>query len=565
MQWPLWARLNYAIAWAVVVAVFAYPLASLLPLQGSVTLLRVAVASVVAAGCALAWRRTGRARVATQTIRVPLVLIGIANLAVLSGKLTTSVGFVIPEHLSLWNALVLLLYFALVPIERALTRGPSIGVQSPVSSPQQQGPTRVGPGAIAPPISILLLSWAAPDFVTSPFWVAAGIACLVSLWRLARGAMRGDLASSNERAGVLRRALTLACTAIAVGAIVWSARTADAFGRKVAGEVQSACDRDRVCPVELAGWRQRGNNGSWTTRAGSTAKYDVMYHPNSEHTAFNVVVIHSIDEARTFSGGVSAPVVEHHYNEGESQGSDAPGDLRVWVEVEPFASGSPEMGCANRSTAGEWSVALDQGHPVVRPYDRLARGDTTTLKTAYGLLVGIDKGEWGGGLSGHSGDGTAPYKLSDENIHSLLAIEGGVLAIAGLAHLGLDQGSILILRAQDQRWRVERSLKLDGAPMAVTRDPKSGIFIVTTRGLSRYSGGAVEKLHASGHLLLYPNSAAVTREGTVYVGMRHAVARLKPRKGGYSESWLVPPACASLVAADDLSACKCTSRPTGAH
>ena len=42
---------------------------------------------------------------------------------------------------------------------------------------------------------------------------------------------------------------------------------------------------------------------------------------------------------------------------------------------------------------------------------------------------------------------------------------------------------------------------------------------------------------------VYPNSIAEDRTGTIYLGMRSAVARLSPRSGGFFEDWLVPSNC----------------------
>jgi hypothetical protein len=41
-------------------------------------------------------------------------------------------------------------------------------------------------------------------------------------------------------------------------------------------------------------------------------------------------------------------------------------------------------------------------------------------------------------------------------------------------------------------------------------------------------------------VILYPASVARSSSGTIYVGMRGLVARLKPTGSAYEEDWLVP-------------------------
>src|SRR5262249_13572428 len=57
----------------------------------------------------------------------------------------------------------------------------------------------------------------------------------------------------------------------------------------------------------------------------------------------------------------------------------------------------------------------------------------------------------------------------------------------------------------------------------------------------------------------YPTHVARDRSGTLYLGMRSAVARLVPSSLGYREDWLVPKACRRRGAGDSARGCGCTT------
>lgn len=273
-------------------------------------------------------------------------------------------------------------------------------------------------------------------------------------------------------------------------------------------------------------------------------------------------------------------------------------DIRSWLEITPLQPLSDEMLCANRSAAGEWSVSILDGKihiqsytapqegtlPFIIPKRPRFLGSRSVLKTDDGFLVGFDAGEWGGSLWWFSKNGADSYMLSADNIIKLIDIDGIPIAIMGLAHLSIDYGGILELarhstklgrkwlldlgadsdntptkNVREIKWGIERSLSLDSRPYTFARDNKGGLLIITTKGLSYYYKGAIQHIHSSYYGSVYPNSIAISSEGIIFVGMRHAIAKLTPNSGGYTESWLVPPSCAVL----EVDKCKC--KPASAN
>ena len=69
------------------------------------------------------------------------------------------------------------------------------------------------------------------------------------------------------------------------------------------------------------------------------------------------------------------------------------------------------------------------------------------------------------------------------------------------------------------------------------------MLIATTDRLLKVvpSDKTVEVLHKDAFWGgLYPNSLIVTPGGSIYLGMRHGVARFEKKKGEYQVVWLLP-------------------------
>jgi hypothetical protein len=214
-----------------------------------------------------------------------------------------------------------------------------------------------------------------------------------------------------------------------------------------------------------------------------------------------------------------------------------------WQIVAPVTDVSSRQGrCANWSRS-EWQVTLDSDGTT--PRFAPARDHPVELGVPGGRLVGADRGEWGGQLSWVSENGSAS-EIYSGNIQAITEVNGRYYAFGGLAHLGINEGRMLrVDRDEDGRWRAVPVVALSGAPEAVAKVAGDTLLVVTS--------GALEVVHPDGaHRVahrnpmwgfLYPNSVAVARGGTVYVGMRHAVARLTPTKSGFAEEWIVRDTC----------------------
>jgi hypothetical protein len=248
------------------------------------------------------------------------------------------------------------------------------------------------------------------------------------------------------------------------------------------------------------------------------------------------------------------------------------GDPSRWLSLPPSKLGSEEM--AARFSHCSWTVSADAAggvfaalavprrrtvglpfEPSVTPRWRLVRcaGDHTEytdpplavrdfLAVPGGFLVGYNSGEFGGGLFRFNADGRFVEEMTSENVVRIVADPRGPIVFTGIAHLGVDRGEVLRISHWAGRWRVTRAA-LPSDPRAILAESDGSFLVVTAHQLVRVTQNlrAVVLHHGSwgGHVA--PTSIVRDSSGTIYVGMRYAVARLRMNGRAFAEEWLVPP------------------------
>jgi hypothetical protein len=188
-------------------------------------------------------------------------------------------------------------------------------------------------------------------------------------------------------------------------------------------------------------------------------------------------------------------------------------------------------------------------------------GYESILKTSTGWLLGFDGGEWGGGLWFVDANGKTS-QLYGANVQGFIETSRGVMIFAGVAHMTIDEGRVLIAHNPvTADTKLETLAPLDGAPETFTKISPDAALVVTTHGISRItSSGEHQTLTHSKFAILYPNSIVVTPDATIYVGMRLFVVRLvaTSKPGEYAEQWLVPEDCEQLRM--EGYTCSCSSK-----
>lgn len=242
------------------------------------------------------------------------------------------------------------------------------------------------------------------------------------------------------------------------------------------------------------------------------------------------------------------------------------GDPRTWRAQPPSDGDAPYM--MQRYSYCNWVVSQSTGgltaaayfpkrvsralpfEPSVRPKYQVLRcaGDDSPrndpelavrdyLQTEDGFLVAYASGEWGGGLYWFDSNGTLVESITEQNTYHLIDTPHGILAFVGIAHLMTDEGRVLRLTRQGNRWNVD-SVTLPGAPSAVLSDD-GDVIVATTKHLLRITPLlTAETIHHG--IWRSPSSIVRDVDGTFYLGNQFAVIRLKPTIAGYFEEWLAP-------------------------
>ncbi len=233
-----------------------------------------------------------------------------------------------------------------------------------------------------------------------------------------------------------------------------------------------------------------------------------------------------------------------------------------WVLYPSPPADGPALRCANYSMR-EWKVTV-AGESVNVSLDSLrdhqdplppginskavavgSKGERHVIRVEDGWLIGLDAGEFGGGLWWFSSDGRSSRRLAGENVVGFAESSKGTLALVGLAHMSLDSGKVLLIRdGEVGNRKVETLADLGAAPRTFAVESLDSLLIVKTRGLVRVrTSGAVEQLLPTNYALLYPNSMTLFPSGVIHVGMRHFITRLTPVGNSYKEEWFVPAGC----------------------
>jgi len=225
-------------------------------------------------------------------------------------------------------------------------------------------------------------------------------------------------------------------------------------------------------------------------------------------------------------------------------------DLRAWRRVDPMTL--PVDWNPDGTWPGShcpWSVLVREGIPIVfsgrsrHPsapafLNATSKGLSAVQRTSAGVLVGFNRGEWGGSLGWYSEKGSLIRQLLDSNVVGILPAFGGFVA---LTYQGYREGRATEIRDKSGQFEVGRTAELPRAPAAGDVDSDGTILVVTGVGLLRLS----RDLRAHPVLevdwgTLQPVSLAIGRDGIAYVGMRGLVVELQMATQPPKETWLFP-------------------------
>lgn len=253
----------------------------------------------------------------------------------------------------------------------------------------------------------------------------------------------------------------------------------------------------------------------------------------------------------------------------DDKGGQAPPGWRV------FATGdldSATLSCINFSRT-QWQVSALNGELKISEYRRedvqlppafkpseqgWERARKHVLKFNDGWLVGIDAGEFGGGLWITNKDGSQSKQILMDNVKGIVQTQRGILVFSGLAHLTLDFGDVVLLsNPHKMHVSFEWAANLGSEPLAFAKQEDSSVLFATTQSVWQVSpsGESSEPVelkrlfwlkHFREHSF-HPNSIAKAADGSVYLGWTGFIVRVPNGMGGvaaaFNEEFLVPNNC----------------------
>ena len=226
-------------------------------------------------------------------------------------------------------------------------------------------------------------------------------------------------------------------------------------------------------------------------------------------------------------------------------------DLRVWRRVDLTAV-TPDMHEKSRGSHCDWSVVMRQGVPIVSakqhdghplpsgfsPLDNPGRPSAVQQRDA-GVLLGFDRGEWGGSLRWYSRKGALERRLLDDNVVAILPAFEQFLVLTYFGHGSRPR--VVEVREVAGRFELGRTIDLPAKPSAGAIDSQGDVLIVTGKGLFKVTRHLqVEALLETNWWMFHPGALALGRDSTAYVGMRGAVVEVQLSTRPPKQTWLYP-------------------------
>lgn len=123
-----------------------------------------------------------------------------------------------------------------------------------------------------------------------------------------------------------------------------------------------------------------------------------------------------------------------------------------------------------------WRALLGLPQKVDVPGRTFSHSIGAVHRFADGWLVGIDGGEWGGGLF-YIQQTRPPQELVRENVVALVPTSQGVHALFGLAHMTLDDGRYRLISHATDGPIVGAAQPLPGSPIYISQDNNGVTFV----------------------------------------------------------------------------------------
>lgn len=184
----------------------------------------------------------------------------------------------------------------------------------------------------------------------------------------------------------------------------------------------------------------------------------------------------------------------------------------------------PEWRAMNDAESA-FSVALTGGRLEIGKVVG-SRGDSK-FAVPGGVLIGENKGEWGGRLVfWPDGDPKKEVFILEGNVTAIFLFQGKIHVLEGLAHLGLNDGTLYRLEPHEGSFLPTRLFRFDSAPYVAASYGDTLLILAHDAFFTVQNGEKRVIFSKTFWGGLYPNSLAVVDLENIYCGLRGGIVKL---------------------------------------
>jgi len=168
-------------------------------------------------------------------------------------------------------------------------------------------------------------------------------------------------------------------------------------------------------------------------------------------------------------------------------------------------------------------------------------GNRFVKQVEKGFLIGLNHGEFGGGLLFVSNDGLTSYKIGTSlRIRNIFEWNSRIYAIEGLAHMGSSNGQIIEIFKEDSSWKYKTLSKLIEAPAIIAKKNNQQIIITSQYILRLTSNLEIEEILKSPFNwgMLYPSSIHFEKKA-LFLAMRQGILKIEDFETTPKYKWYI--------------------------
>lgn len=158
------------------------------------------------------------------------------------------------------------------------------------------------------------------------------------------------------------------------------------------------------------------------------------------------------------------------------------------------------------------------------------KGNKVDLEIEAGKIIGINNGEWGGGLYFRTKKlQKKPVEIKPGNIVDIIKFKNKIYFTQGLVHMGINNGALYELINQKNSFTYFKMAELGDAPAAITSF-ENKIFIISHKNfyeINTNENNKITKIFENQFWKgLYPNSIVAFDERNIFAGMRSGILKI---------------------------------------